>query len=151
MIRAVAHTFVDYSQITGNRKSASRLPTIHLESMSKARQGRFMPSARSVFRHNGQYEGSKLGGGVIHSWSPSHDQRGMLRPFGNRRRSGGCGPSSSSSPTRNSRAVLVAETLSFSATPTSVRARSSRQSHGGSFHRVPRCLLWILTTAVSSP
>jgi hypothetical protein len=50
--------------------------------MLNAGQGRFMPSARRVFRHNGQYEGSKLGAVECYSWSPSHDQCGMLRPFG---------------------------------------------------------------------
>src|SRR2546426_7098391 len=40
------------------------------------------------FRHNGQYEGSKLGpipvwsAGESYAWTPSHDQCGMLRPFG---------------------------------------------------------------------
>ena len=41
------------------------LPTIRLEPMVNASQGRFLLSARRVFRHNGQFEGSKLGGGVL--------------------------------------------------------------------------------------
>jgi len=41
------------------------LPTIRLEPMVNASQGRFMLSARRVFRHNGQLESSKLGGGVL--------------------------------------------------------------------------------------
>src|SRR5206468_5734465 len=47
--------FSDYGQARRNRDA--RAPTVHLESMLHAGQGRFMPSARRVFRHNAQYEG----------------------------------------------------------------------------------------------
>src|SRR5262249_52887964 len=39
------------------------------------------PSARRVFRHNGQMK-VEVGALECYSWSPSHDQCGMLRPFG---------------------------------------------------------------------
>src|SRR5438105_894525 len=48
------------------------VPTILLESLVAASQGRFMPSARMAFRHNVQYEGSKLG-----RWSVTSGVRPM--------------------------------------------------------------------------
>jgi hypothetical protein len=56
---------LDCSEVTRLLLASYSLGAVHLESMLHASQGRSMPSARSVFRHNGQYEGSKLGGGAL--------------------------------------------------------------------------------------